>query len=108
MRCAKACLRQATARRVQRDDIIGILSLILWALMVIVTVKYVLILLRADNQGEGGTLSLLALAQRAWGGGSLGAGDGADGGCAVLWRCGHHPGDSVLSAVEGLKLVTAS
>ena len=41
------------------------LSLILWALILIVTLKYVVILLRADNKGEGGTLSLMALAQRA-------------------------------------------
>ena len=43
------------------------LSLILWALIVVVTLKYVLILLRADNKGEGGTLALMALAQRALG-----------------------------------------
>ena len=49
------------------DTVLGVLSLIVWALVLIVTVKYVLILLRADNEGEGGTLSLLALAQRAMG-----------------------------------------
>ena len=43
------------------------ISLLLWALMFIVTVKYVLFLMRADNNGEGGTLSLMALAQRALG-----------------------------------------
>ena len=46
---------------------LGVLSLILWALIIVVTVKYVLLLLRADNNGEGGTLSLMALAQRALG-----------------------------------------
>src|SRR5438477_1502996 len=46
----------------------GVLSLILWALIIIVTLKYVVILLRADNNGEGGTLALMALAQRALGG----------------------------------------
>jgi len=45
--------------------VLGVLSLILWALILVVTAKYVLILLRADNKGEGGTLSLMALAQRA-------------------------------------------
>ena len=40
-------------------------SLILWALIIVVTLKYVVILLRADNHGEGGTLALMALAQRA-------------------------------------------
>ena len=56
-------------RRRRRADsepaVLGILSLILWALIFIVTLKYVLILLRADNNGEGGTLTLMALAQRA-------------------------------------------
>src|SRR5579871_3814212 len=47
--------------------VFGVLSLIFWALMIIVTLKYVLILLRADNNGEGGTLTLMALAQRAFG-----------------------------------------
>src|SRR5262249_35705677 len=44
-----------------RDTVLGVLSLILWALIVVVTLKYVLLLLRADNNGEGGTLSLTAL-----------------------------------------------
>ena len=47
-----------------RGAVLGVLSLILWTLTLIVSVKYVLILLRADNHGEGGTLSLMALAQR--------------------------------------------
>ncbi|MGA9051418.1 MAG: KUP/HAK/KT family potassium transporter, partial [Pseudolabrys sp.] len=44
--------------------VLGILSLIIWALLLVVTAKYVLILLRADNKGEGGTLALMALASR--------------------------------------------
>src|SRR5258707_10856750 len=48
--------------------VLGVLSLILWALIIVVTLKYVLILLRADNNGEGGTLALMALAPRAVGG----------------------------------------
>ena len=44
--------------------VFGIVSLILWALIFIVTIKYVLFILRADNNGEGGTLTLMALAQR--------------------------------------------
>src|SRR5438876_6404501 len=47
--------------------VLGILSLIIWALILIVTIKYVVILLRADNNGEGGTLALMALAHRAVG-----------------------------------------
>jgi len=47
--------------------VLGVLSLILWSLFIVVTAKYVLLLLRADNNGEGGTLSLMALGQRAMG-----------------------------------------
>ena len=43
---------------------LGVVSLALWALILVVTVKYVLFLMRADNRGEGGMLSLMALAQR--------------------------------------------
>jgi KUP system potassium uptake protein len=91
-----------------RDIIIGVLSLILWSLILVVTIKYVTILLMADNKGEGGTLTLVALAQRALGrtrGGIvllLGAtGAGLFYGDAIIT-----PAISVLSAVEGLKLVT--
>jgi KUP system potassium uptake protein len=87
--------------------VLGVLSLIFWALIVVVTLKYVVILLRADNNGEGGTLTLVALAQRALGrstpivfllgtiAGALFYGD------AVIT-----PALSVLSAVEGLKIAT--
>ena len=52
---------------IPRESVLGVLSLIVWALVLVVTAKYVLILLRADNNGEGGTLSLMALCQRALG-----------------------------------------
>ena len=52
---------------ITRDEVLGVTSLLLWALIFIVTCKYVLFLMRADNRGEGGTLSLMALAQRALG-----------------------------------------
>ena len=52
---------------VDAESVLGVLSLILWALMIVVTAKYVLILLRVHNRGEGGTLALMALAQRALG-----------------------------------------
>jgi KUP system potassium uptake protein len=87
--------------------VLGILSLIIWALLIVVTAKYVLILLRADNNGEGGTLALMALASRALGGSSglvilLGIISGAlFYGDAIIT-----PALSVLSAVEGLKIVT--
>jgi KUP system potassium uptake protein len=50
-----------------RISVLGVVSLILWALIIVVTLKYVLLLLRADNNGEGGTLTLMALASRAVG-----------------------------------------
>jgi KUP system potassium uptake protein len=53
------------ARTVTEGNVLGVTSLILWSLVLIVTVKYVIILTRADNNGEGGTLALMALAQRA-------------------------------------------
>src|ERR1700737_3806183 len=58
-----------TGGSMTREAVLGVLSLILWALIIVVTLKYVLILLRADNRGEGGTLALMALAQRAVGSG---------------------------------------
>jgi KUP system potassium uptake protein len=87
-------------------DVIGVLSLMLWTLMIIVTIKYVSILMRFDNRGEGGTLSLMALVQKAGGRGAgliiaIGMiGAGMFFGDAVLT-----PAISVLSAVEGLEVV---
>jgi KUP system potassium uptake protein len=87
--------------------VLGILSLIIWALLLVVTAKYVLILLRADNKGEGGTLALMALASRSLVRRSniiifLGIISGAlFYGDAIIT-----PALSVLSAVEGLKVAT--
>ena len=84
--------------------VLGVISLVIWALTLIVTVKYVTFLMQADNRGEGGTLALMALAQRALGrhsvlvfflgmvGASLFYGDG------IIT-----PAISVLSAVEGVR-----
>lgn len=91
------------------EMVLGVLSLMLWALTIIVTLKYVLIMLRADNDGEGGTLSLMALAERSLGRGTrviplLGmAGAALFYGDAIIT-----PAISVLSAVEGLELITPS
>src|SRR3954471_11248586 len=90
-----------------REMVLCVVSLMLWALIVVVTLKYVLLILRADNNGEGGTLTLMALLQRVMGrnvfivsvlgmtGAALFYGD------AIIT-----PAISVLSAVEGLKLAT--
>jgi KUP system potassium uptake protein len=103
----EAVTAASPAGAISRDAVFGVLSLILWSLIIVVTCKYVLILLRADNNGEGGTLSLTALASRAFGrrtapiyilgviGASMFLGD------SVIT-----PAISVLSAVEGLKLAT--
>lgn len=91
---------------VQAADVLGILSLIIWALILIVTVKYVLILLRADNEGEGGTLSLLALAQRAAGKpGPVILFLGLAGAALFYGDAAITPAISVLSAVEGVTLI---
>jgi len=84
-----------------------VLSLILWALLIVVTTKYVLLLLRADNAGEGGTLSLMALGQRALGRRSwFLLALGVVGASMFLGDSMITPAISVLSAVEGLKLAT--
>jgi KUP system potassium uptake protein len=90
-------------------EVIGVVSLIIWALLIVVTAKYVLFLMLADNKGEGGILSLMALAQRALGRKAavvflLGvAGSALFSGDAMIT-----PAISVLSALEGLKQVDAN
>src|SRR6185369_17204686 len=63
----EAVMAASHEQGVSRDVVLGVLSMIVWALIITVTLKYVLLLLRADNNGEGGTLSLTALATRALG-----------------------------------------
>ena len=78
---------------------------LLWALILIVTVKYVLFLMRADNNGEGGTLSLMALAQPAIGRRTAIVFVLGVAGAALFYGDGIiTPAISVLSAVEGLEL----
>ncbi|MBI5262168.1 MAG: potassium transporter Kup [Bradyrhizobium sp.] len=90
---------------VSRIIVLGVLSLILWALLIVVTAKYVLLLLRADNKGEGGTLSLMALGQRALGRRSIFLlALGVVGASMFIGDSMITPAISVLSAVEGLKL----
>ncbi|WP_315923727.1 potassium transporter Kup [Mesorhizobium sp. SP-1A] len=97
----------ASGEAVARSDVLGVLSLIVWALTIIVTIKYIAFVLRADNKGEGGTLSLMALARSAYPKGSrviL-----AIGLCGAALFFGDSiitPAVSVLSAVEGLEVVT--
>jgi KUP system potassium uptake protein len=89
------------------DIVLGVLSLILWSLTITVTIKYVLILLRADNNGEGGTLSLTALAARALGRRTVPLFTLGMIGAAMFYGDSViTPAISVLSAIEGLKLAT--
>ncbi len=88
-------------------EILGILSLIFWSLVLIVTVKYVLLVMRADNRGEGGILALMALAQRV----SVGtrmrtalALVGISGACLFFGDGLITPAISVLSAIEGVEV----
>jgi KUP system potassium uptake protein len=93
-----------------RGVVLGVTSLILWALFIIVTLKYVLILLRADNNGEGGTLTLMALASRAIG--RVGKAAGVIALLGIISAALFYgdavitPALSVLSAIEGLDVAT--
>ena len=95
---------------IAREMVLGVVSLILWALFVIVTLKYVLILLRADNNGEGGTLTLMALASRAVTRASKAASIvallGIISAALFYGDAVITPALSVLSAVEGLDVAT--
>ncbi|WP_420360207.1 potassium transporter Kup [Agrobacterium vitis] len=91
---------------ITRFEVIGLTSLIVWTLTIIVTLKYVLFLLRADNDGEGGTLSLLALLSKSAGRHTVVLMVlGLVGAALFLGDAMITPALSVLSAVEGLKLV---
>jgi KUP system potassium uptake protein len=96
-----------SGNRASEAVVFGILSLIIWALLLVVTAKYVLILLRADNKGEGGTLALMALASRAlMHRGGLVIFLGVISGALFYGDAIITPALSVLSAIEGLKIVT--
>jgi KUP system potassium uptake protein len=99
-------LGEVPADRIVQADILGVLSLALWALILVVTAKYVLFLMRADNNGEGGVLSLMALAQRGLKTQTLAIFAFGAIGAALFYGDGViTPAISVLSAVEGFKSV---
>src|SRR5437588_2167816 len=105
----RECFNPEHGLPVDAEHVLGVLSMILWALIIVVTIKYVLLIMRADNQGEGGILALLALAlERARGERSrnllvlL-----ALGGAALFYGDSMiTPAISVLSAVEGIGVAT--
>jgi KUP system potassium uptake protein len=106
----REALRPVAFDGVQRHEIIGLISLFFWALAIIVTLKYVIFLLKADNDGEGGTLSLLSLVSKAVPEKRAGILFliGIVGASLFLGDAMITPALSVLSAVEGLKFVAPS
>ncbi len=100
----REALGQAASDGTSVEEIVGVMSLALWALIVIVTLKYVVLLMRADNDGEGGVLALLALARRgATKAGGIVVALGAIGAALFYGDAVITPALSVLSAVEGIK-----
>ncbi len=106
----RECFEGPHAVQVGHENVLGVLSLIFWSLVVVISVKYLAIVLRADNHGEGGILALTALvipargrlSERGWWVVGLGLF-----GAALLYGDGViTPAISVLSAVEGLGVVT--
>ncbi len=109
------CLISAGGKRASTEDVFGILSLMSWALLLVVTIKYLFFILRADHQGEGGIFALLALVPERFR--ASASRHGRVTGIALLGVIGAAllygdgvitPAISVLSAVEGLTLVSAS
>jgi KUP system potassium uptake protein len=102
----EAAIAAAGGARVTEAAVLGILSLIVWSLMLLVTLKYVLVLLRADFNGEGGTFALMALAQSVARRGRAALLFLGIAGAAFLYSdAAITPALSVISAVEGLKVI---
>jgi KUP system potassium uptake protein len=105
----KTSLDHFQGRAVSQLEVLGILSLIFWALILIVTIKYVLLVMRADNRGEGGILALMALAQRFASGPRVRVAitlAGIGGACLFFGDGVITPAISVVSAVEGLEIAS--
>jgi len=104
----KLCLGATGAHTIDAGEILGVLSLIFWSLMIVVTYKYVTLILRNDNRGEGGILALLALVQRQEARrlryGQLVLYAGLLGSAFFCADAAITPAISVLSAVEGLEV----
>ena len=106
----KECFSEFTGLKPVHEDVLGILSLITWALILVVTVKYVMVVMRADNHGEGGVLALMALVSRRT---EISARRrnlylmlGMAGAALFYGDCLLTPAISVLSAIEGLNVAT--
>ncbi len=102
----QVALSPAVGMRPVRDEVLGVLSMFIWSLIIVVTVKYVFVVMRADNKGEGGVLALQALADRAIAGRRR-AFVAAAALVALCLFCADAvltPSISVLSSVEGLEV----
>ncbi|MFY9138449.1 potassium transporter Kup [Zwartia sp.] len=105
----KECFSPTHGIPFSTEAVFGILSMLFWAFMLVVTLKYVVIVMRADNRGEGGVLSLMALGLRSL----KGTGKphlavmmiGMFGACMLVGESVITPAISVLSAVEGLEII---
>nr|WP_286224715.1 MULTISPECIES: potassium transporter Kup [unclassified Polynucleobacter] len=106
----KECFSPDHGIAFSNEALFGVISMMIWALLIVVTFKYVFVVMRADNKGEGGVLSLMALALRSMKSdskqyfmvmvlGMLGA-------CMLLGESVITPAISVLSAVEGIAVAT--
>ncbi len=102
----REALAQSAGDGIDPSEILGVLSLAIWALILVVTLKYVTLLMRADNQGEGGVLALTALARRSMGQRArIALLLGAIGAALFYGDAIITPALSVLSAVEGLRTI---
>ncbi len=106
----KECFSQEHGIAFTPEALFGVISMMIWALLVVVTFKYVFVVMRADNKGEGGVLSLMALALRSMRSDSkqyfLVMVLGMLGACMLLGESVITPAISVLSAVEGIAVAT--
>ena len=102
----RECFSEEYGLALNEANVFGVLSLIFWALIIIISFKYLIIILRADNDGEGGILALMELVKNKSKATSFIMGIGLFG-AALLYGDGIiTPAISVLSAVEGLRIVT--
>ena len=106
----KECFSEYTGLKPTHEDVLGILSLITWTLIIVVSLKYVVVVMRADNRGEGGVLALMALIARRAG---LPAGRrnfyvmlGMAGAALFYGDSLLTPAVTVLSSIEGLNVAT--
>jgi KUP system potassium uptake protein len=108
----KACFDPNSGIPMNAESIFGVISMIFWAFIVVVSLKYVLFVMRANNHGEGGILSLMALALRTAKTGSKRSFvliiTGVLGACLFYGDAVITPAISVLSAIEGTEVVSSS